>query len=212
MLTLQKSLPSHLDAISRCHAACFDKSFSSRLGMAYIQKTFDWFLCGDNRFLIHVVHNDEVAGYLGAFSPVAPGDGSVSGIMQHAMKEATRSILKKPSLLFHKELLPMYPLVIKNFFRKIFKPKKKTSTKHASKFTKRLGLVVIGVSPKYRGTGVFEMLMQHFEITALEKDIKEMTLTVKKENLRAIHAYTKMGWQISKEHESTYEMNKILRR
>jgi ribosomal protein S18 acetylase RimI-like enzyme len=73
-----------------------------------------------------------------------------------------------------------------------------------------VGLVVIGVHPAHRGSGIFQLLMQEFEKKALGYNIHKLVLSVKKNNARAIGAYTKQGWFISKENEHTLEMCKNL--
>jgi len=54
------------------------------------------------------------------------------------------------------------------------------------------------------------MLMNEFEKKALERKLYKLVLSVKKNNTRAIHAYTKQGWFINIEHEATLEMSKFL--
>ena len=77
-------------------------------------------------------------------------------------------------------------------------------------FDKRAGLVVIGVHPEYRGTGIFDMLMSEFEKKALERNLYKLVLTVKKNNTGAVKAYTRQGWFIIKEHAENLEMAKYL--
>ena len=52
--------------------------------------------------------------------------------------------------------------------------------------------------------------MQQFEKEAGQRNISSMVLSVKKENSRAVHAYTKSGWQIAKENGNAIEMYKTI--
>src|SRR4051812_5611385 len=86
----------HLTAVAKCHMLCFPESFSTQLGLNYVRKTFEWFLVDDNRFLFHIESAGQVIGYCGGFVSKGVGDGSSSGMVQHAFKEAVLGIAKKP--------------------------------------------------------------------------------------------------------------------
>ncbi len=213
MFQLNQSLQPDIYPISLCHQLCFAGSFSNKLGLSFTAKTFEWFLSAENRFLYHVTNNTEVVGYIGGFCPQYHGDGSTSGMMRYAMKEAMFGVAKKPWLLFSKELISFYPLILKNVYRKIFKihPGNKVSgVPVGNSFQQKVGLVVIGVHPNYRGSGIFEMLMQQFEKEAAQRHISSLVLSVKKDNGRAVQAYKKNGWMISKENDKAIEMYKTI--
>lgn len=210
MYLLQKSSKQDIKQIAYCQLHCFEKSFSSRLGFAYTEKSLSWFLSGDNRFLLHVTDNGKVIGYCGGFISKGRGDGSTSGMMQFAMRPAAFGMMKKPWLFFSKEIIPFYPLIFKNMYQKIFPRKTFIQKQHISKVAqeKRQGLVVIGVIPTYRGKGVFETLMNGFEEEARARKVHYLGLSVRKENRRAIQAYQKAGWQMGKELKGSYELIK----
>lgn len=210
MYQLRKSSKQDIEQIANCQLACFEKSFSTKLGQSYTAKTLQWFLTGENRFLFHVVEGETVVGFCGGFISRQPGDGSTSGMMQYAMREAAIGMIGKPWLFFSKEIRPFYPLIIKNISNKIFRKKNllQKSIPTDQPFEKKVGLVVIGVLPRFRGKGVFEMLMTAFENETVERNIQRMGLSVKKDNQHAIHAYEKCGWQVNKEHAGSYEMYK----
>lgn len=202
---------SDINNIAVCHRLCFGDSLSSKLGINYSKKTFEWFLAGENRFLFHVLENDILVGYCGGFYPRFAGDGSTSDMIQYAMKEAVKGTLVRPWLFFHKEVMALYPVIFKNVYRKIFTTKNKAGEiKMTNTPEKRIGLVVIGVHPSYRGKGVFEILMNQFENETLERKFNKMVLSVKKKNTRAINAYKKMGWSVEKENNSSFEMAKLI--
>ncbi|HRH51337.1 MAG TPA: GNAT family N-acetyltransferase [Panacibacter sp.] len=208
-----RSLQCDLKLIAHCNSACFPTSFSTKLGQSFTEKTFEWFLSAENLFLFHIKDDTHVAGYCGGFISRYNGDGSTSGMMQYAMKEAAFGMLKRPWLFFNKELLPFYPLVIKNIYRKLFPGKTRNAELNAptALITQRkTGLVVIGVHPDYRGKGIFEMLMNEFEKESSDKQISEMYLSVKKENIRAVNAYKKVGWYVTKENPFSLEMAKSI--
>jgi len=205
------STEQHTEEISKCHLRCFKNSLSSQLGLAYTKKTFEWFLKSKNRFLFHVVSDGKVVGYCGGFMPQYIGEGSTSGIMQYTMRQAFTGGLLHPWLLFHKEVMALYPLIFKNIVKKMFPKKHAAADAETVKpFDKRVGLVVIGVDPQFRGSGIFQLLMHEFEARAISFNIHKLVLSVRKNNARAIKAYTKQGWFVTKEHLNTQEMCKYL--
>jgi ribosomal protein S18 acetylase RimI-like enzyme len=211
MFTIKNSQTENLPDIAICHSACFPTSLATRLGRSYVQKTLEWFLASPNRFLFHIVDNGKVVGYCGGFMPLKPGDGSSSGMLQYAFKQAIRGIIKNPLLLFHPEVTANYPFLWMNIKRKItgkVKPIKPVSD--AKPFKPYIGLVVIGVHPDFRGRGLAKQLMAEFEKRTHEFEQNEMVLSVKKDNARAIKAYSNFGWTTREEHDKTFVMHKFL--
>ena len=197
--------------VAHCHMASFPDSFGTKLGLAYSIKSMEWFLAGANRFLFHIKEDGRVIGYCGGFQPTGLGDGSTSGMMQYAMKEAATGMLIKPWLFFHKDVLRFYPLIMKNIVRKITGAKNAPVANPAGIHRiPSIGLVVIGVHPAYRGKGCFELLMHHFESECKQRNVAKMTLSVKSSNARAIRAYKKAGWVSEKETGQAIEMYKTL--
>ena len=209
MYQLIKSSQPDLKAIALCHEICFPKSLTVDLGLPYITKTMEWFTKSDHRFLYHVLADDgSIAGYAGGLIPQFIGDGSTSGMMKYAMKEAFQGMLRKPSLLFKKEVVAFYPLVIKNLINKFLRTKKEFESKKVEKSEQKLGFVVIGVHPDHRGKGAFDLLMTSLDNEANARNIKFMSLSVRTENQRAINGYKKAGWFVASGDDVYLVMNK----
>ena len=211
MYKIRATLPSQIDEITICHLQCFPRSFSSKLGLRYVTKSLEWFFEDENnRFLFHIEYNRKIVGYCGGFQSLREGDGSTSGMLQYAMPEAIKGIIRKPYLLFHFELIRRYPLIFKNVRRRIFKNQKNVPVSNDNFNVPKIGLVVIGVLPEYRGKGCFELLMQYFEAECTKRNVTKMTLSVRTSNARAIAAYKKVGWQTGIQTEVAAEMYKML--
>lgn len=212
MPQLNYSQQSNLEAIAKCWMLCFPNSYNTKLGKQFVMKSLEWFLKSPNKFLYHIQNDEEVIGFCGGFIPQFYGDGSSSGMLQFAFKEAVIGMFKNPFILLDKDLRKYYPFIIRNIKKKVGLSKttaafaKPTNYKHQS----IVSLVVIGVHPKFRGQGYFEELMQEFEKNATKQKKIECLLTVKKNNLRAIGAYKKLGWQTKDENEETLTMQKKL--
>lgn len=198
MFQLIYSEPKQLKEIAICQMDCFPNSFNTALGKKFIAKTLTWFLQKNTRFLFHVTYNNQIVGFCGGFAPQYYGDGSSSGMLQFAFKEAVLGILKKPWLIFSKELRSYYPFIFRNIKKKLGISKSIAATPQPTNFVFKpsVGLVVIGVHPSIRGKGVFEILMKEFECNAIKLNISNCNLSVRSDNARAIAAYKKMGWQI----------------
>jgi GNAT superfamily N-acetyltransferase len=192
---------------------CFPTSLSTKLGKKYVTKTLEWFLANPNRFLFHIEEDEKVIGFCGGFVPAKIGDGSSSGMLQHGFNEAVKGLLFKPWLLFHNEVIAQYPFILRNIKRKItgkVVPAPNHIKKITTTFNPYVGLVVIGVLPLKRGTGIAQKLMAEFENKGRELHQQQLILSVKKDNGRAIKAYNNYGWKIKEEHEKTFVLEKII--
>lgn len=212
MYVSEQTKLSQIKNVVECHRKCFSSSLSTKLGSSYLIKSFEWFLSGENKFLFHIMQDSIVVGYCGGFKSSFAGDGSTSGIMQYAMKEAVIGMLKHPMLFFNREVISFYPLIFKNLFKKFLfkKEKNKKLFTPAVGNEKKIGLVVIGVHPDYRGKGYFELLMHEFENECRKRSAVKSTLSVKSTNGRAIAAYKKAGWEIGAKNAQEIKMFKVL--
>ena len=208
---LVSSQKNQLHNIALCHIACFPKSMSSRLGIRYVKKTLEWFLVNPNRFLFHVENEHQIQGYCGGFVPQKIGDGSSSGMLQYAFNEALVGLMTHPWLFFHAEIRHYYRFLWLNVKRKLTGkviPISKPDPMQAE--PSHVGLVVIGVHPDYRGSGAAKLLADEFEKRAKTYNRKELVLSVKSDNLRAVNAYKKFGWQVAKQDKKHLLMNKFI--
>lgn len=212
MLKLDYSQPSNLQGIAICQMACFPNSFNTALGASFVAKSLGWFLSQEKRFLFHVLRDGKVVGFCGGFAPQFYGDGSSSGMLQFAFKEAIIGVLKKPWLIFNKELRAYYPFIFRNIKKKLGIRKSIAAKPEPIDFilVPTVGLVVIGVHPNFRGKGIFELLMNEFEQKAKSLNISTCSLSVRSNNNRAIAAYKKMGWELKQDDGISFVMQKKL--
>ena len=204
---------SDLEKIAVCHISAFPDSLSSKMGHRYLMKMIEWYLSDEKRFLFHIEENGKCAGYCGGMiHDGTQTSGSASGMIQYSFNEAIMSILLRPWLLFHKEIISKYSLITKNI-KKRFKNKKNIivfdQRKKASVIIEpSVGLVVIGVSGEFQGKGYGSLLLQEFENRAKEMNYKLINLTVRNDNTQAIKAYERNGWIRSKLSGNSLEMYK----
>jgi ribosomal protein S18 acetylase RimI-like enzyme len=198
--------------IAKCHIDAFPDSFSSKLGLKYCVKMFDWYLSTDKAFLFHIEKDSKIVGYCGGIiNDGTLSTGSSSAMMQHAFGVAITSLIKRPWLLFHNEILPNYSLIIKNILTKLnLKKTKKQKSNQINKKEPVIGLVVIGVNTLFQGKGYGSMLLSKFEQKAKSYNIHNISLTVKSSNKKAIKSYKLNGWEVSFRDKKTIRMTKKL--
>jgi ribosomal protein S18 acetylase RimI-like enzyme len=71
--------------------------------------------------------------------------------------------------------------------------KTQTTQEHFQTFW---GLVVIGVHPDCHGKGYGSALLQEFERLARTDKVEKISLSVKRDNTKAINSYISNGWKV----------------
>ena len=175
---------------------------------------FEWYLSDANNFLFHIVdkQNEVVIGFCGGmYNDLNRPFGSASGMLQHTFDQAVKSMLVRPRLFFHKEMLRKYLFVLRNIRYKIFGfGKQKSNSERPNKEVPHLGLIVVGVLPEYHGRGIGSLLIQKFEDRATEYNVNTLRLTVKASNQQAIKAYMRNGWHKYAQQGESVAMNKTI--
>jgi ribosomal protein S18 acetylase RimI-like enzyme len=211
---IQYATSNDLYKIANCHIAAFPKSVTSLLGEKVVASMLKWYLSAPNKFLFYSEENGIVTGYCGGF--VMDGSdayGSGSGMTQFGFNQAAGAFASKPWLLLHPEVRKKYAFILTNVARKlglkkelpmaVSQPKPKNEPLTA-------GLVVIGVIPNLQQKGLGTLLQQEFESKAIEMGAKRLSLSVRKQNENAIKSYTKNGYKINDENETSFIMTKDL--
>lgn len=212
MPVIKTSVKSDLRKIAVCHQLSFPDSLSSKMGIPYLTKMIEWYISDDKKFLFHVEEAGRCIGYCGGMiNDGTQATGSASGMIQYSFNDAVKAILLRPWLLFHKELIEKYGLVMKNVKRKFVKKKSVAQASSVKKKSETLtGLVVIGVLPEFQGKGYGSMLLKEFEKRTIELNINKMALTVRNDNHQAIKSYEKNGWMRSVLTGNSLEMVKTI--
>lgn len=201
--------------IAKCHIAAFPKSVTSLLGEKVVASMLQWYLSAPNKFLFYVEENGKVTGYCGGFlMDGSDAYGSGSGMTQFGFNQAAGAFALRPWLLLHPEVRNKYSFILTNVARKlglkkeqpmaVAQPKPKNEPLTA-------GLVVIGVVPNLQQKGLGTLLQQEFERKAIEMGAKRLSLSVRKQNEKAIRSYTRNGYVKRDENETSFIMVKELK-
>lgn len=201
--------------IAKCHIAAFPKSVTSLLGEKVVASMLQWYLSAPNKFLFYVEENGKVTGYCGGFlMDGSDAYGSGSGMTQFGFNQAAGAFASRPWLLLHPEVRNKYKFILTNVFRKlglkkeqpmaVTQPKPKNEPLTA-------GLVVIGVVPNLQQKGLGTLLQQEFERKSIEMGAKRLSLSVRKQNEKAIRSYNRNGYVKRDENETSFIMVKELK-
>ena len=211
-MNLIDSTKEDLKSIAICHRSAFPESLSSKMGVNYLEKMLEWYLVSPKGFMFHMICENEIVGYCGGIIvDGALSTGSASAMTQHSFNSAVKSFLTRPWLFFHPELTAKYKFVLRNIMYRFKKPAKTKVAIAKQSINPYAGLVVIGVNMNFHGIGYGSFLLEEFERKTNELGLKEMRLTVKSTNEKAIKSYLRNGWQKSKLQENSLQMIKILK-
>ena len=208
-----KSKKTDLKSIVECHKSAFPDSLSTRLGSKFIYKMLEWYIVSERGVLFHTSSSKgEVIGYVGGIITLRDGmHGAVTSISQYAFKTFVYSYFVKPWLLFHKENLKKYKIIIKNILTKIGIYNQKLKQK-SREFQPFIGLVVIGVKQDSQGIGLGTLLLTKFENFAKKNQaVVKITLSVNPKNINAIKSYKKNEWKISDFSKNSINMFKFIK-
>ena len=173
-----------------------------------------WYLSAPNKFLFFVEEQGKVMGYCGGFlMDGSDAYGSGSGMTQFGFNQAAGAFARKPWLLLHREVRNKYGFIFTNVLRKLGLKKEQpmaVSAHQAQEEPLTAGLVVIGVLPNLQQKGLGTLLQQEFERKAKEMGAKRLSLSVRKQNEKAIKSYTRNGYVIKDENETSFIMKKDL--
>lgn len=202
--------------VAHCHSAAFPSSLSSALGKTYVRHMLTWYLSTNKTFLFHIIDEHGLcAGYCGGIiNDGTLGTGSASGMAQHSFYQAIWAFITHPYVVFHPEVRAKWPVLWKNIKMRLgLWPKIHSSPEQRREQATepQIGLVVIGVDPKYQGKGYGTLLLKEFERRAVEDfGINHLHLTVRSNNIQAIRAYERNGWVKNKESSSYLQMLKTI--
>ena len=209
LISTQKDILS----IAKCQAICFPDSFAVKLGLPCIEKSLQWFLVNQNRFLVHIENEGKVIGFAGGFMPQFIGDGSKSGMLNYALKDAMKGLLIRPRLIFEPELWRFGLVFLKNKWKRIFKNEMINQSiipNDIQEYINSVALTIIAVHPDFRGQGVVDCLLSYADKIATTHQKPVLCLGVKQKNKIAFSAYSKNGWFFYKKLGDSIVMKKYL--
>jgi ribosomal protein S18 acetylase RimI-like enzyme len=181
----------HIPGMAQCHIKSFPGRFMTEIG-------YHW-LCALYRFFIR---------HRGGICLVAVDtDGKVISLAVGGDSHIRDEFLN--SALFHYLYLIFWKFLSKRIVRRVLlqeltrKLKRKRAAPHSGETTapsnkiRSANLLSICVLPDYEGTGVAGKLIESFQLACKAEGYKRLTLSVLKQNNRAVAFYKKHGWHQS---------------
>ncbi len=206
-MELRLATEADLGIIAECHILSFPKTLSAKLGKAFVIQSLLPFVRDKNKFMLFILENGKCAGYVNA--NIRDGSlGSASSMLQSAFGIGLKSVLKKPWLLFHPEMLSKIGLVLRNIkFKIVGKPHKKNVYK-TPEGSLVVGLPGMCVHPLFRSKGYATKLMLAAESKVKALGYNRLRCTVAIANPAAWKGHLKIGFVIVEEVKGQYKMEK----
>lgn len=190
-IKITKAQEVHISGMAQCHAKCFPGSFMTEMGYNWLRALYRFFI-----------------GHRGSICRVAvDDDGKVVGLAvggdQNIREEFLSSALfRYPHLIFWKFLSKrlVRRVLLQEFIGKLKRksPPANTSNINAPRAVIRSGnLLSICVLPDCEETGVGGKLIESFQLVCKAEGYQRLTLSVLKQNNRAVTFYQKHGWRQS---------------
>jgi len=179
-----------LSAVARIHLQAFPDSALTAMGLAAVRRYYEWQLMGPHDVsALGATDGSELIVFCfgGVFR------GALSGFLQKNRSFLVWPVATHPWLAFNPLFRNRLAIGI-NALRRFSKPHKVVLANQSVKQSK-FGILSIGISPNFQGTGIGKMLMAESEAIARKHGFKEMQLSVSSTNTQAIRFYEALGWE-----------------
>lgn len=140
-------------------------------------------------YAIGAFDNQELVGF--SFSGIFV-DAELHFVLKNWFRYGAQ-MLSKPRLILKIKPLKRILYIIRAIWKR--QKQKKTSTIQNSQKNQKYGLLSITVNPEAQGKGVGKMLMEEVYEDAIERGFSTISLSVHKDNEKAISFYEKDGWR-----------------
>lgn len=192
-MTVRTLTRADLREVVRVHRAAFTDSALTWLGAGAVHRYYDWQIAGPHLCVAVGVWQGEV---LRGFCVGGVFRGAAKGFVRKNRIYLACQVLARPWLVVRPQVRRPLVKVIVNVFG-FHHPA------HASPLTPQVtrpgdrsfGILAIGVDPHGQRRGVGTALMAAMETAAREQEFSRMHLTVRTDNLAAMHFYERLGWR-----------------
>lgn len=196
-MIIRPALYSDLKCIAVVHKECFQGTFISYWGKSLIEKYYKEFYEEKPLFVV-AEEGDEVVGFCMGYQ--SGSKAKKNFIRKNFIQLASRMIVL---------CLSFNCLVIKKCFSLFpFKHDNRSISNEVQ--MPSADLLSICVKDPYKGRGVAKNLIDAFESLLLKNGLPDYSLSVYKNNVRAIRFYEKMGFYVIQETADEFKMYKQL--
>lgn len=187
--------PEELDAIVHTHKTAFQDYFLTNLGDEFLSRFYRTFLEDKGTIAVGAFDGDKLAGFI-----------LCSKNKNEVMKKFYQNHFLFILFSIVLQTVKLNKIIITGLLsrckagmgimKSLFFPDKSLPAEenHGDLSAANVRLLSIAVLPEYKGTGAAKGMMNFFHNYLQENNIPAVGLSVKKDNLRAISFYEKMGW------------------
>lgn len=173
---------SDISLVSRIHAESFPNSRSTKLGMLFVRRMYQWYILNQPGLSFVALLNKEIVGFVAG----AVGGGTLR--FRYTFWQIVWGFLRHPRLLSEAEMFASW----KSHLRK-----RKTRLPAGGQIEMvKILLDSIAVTSGVRGKGVGRQLLNSFEKAARGKNATILGLGVESDNLVARHLYESCDWHL----------------
>jgi ribosomal protein S18 acetylase RimI-like enzyme len=178
----------HIPGMARCHIKSFPGRFMTEMGYHWLCALYRFFIRHNGNICrVALDADDKVVG-------LAVGGGP--NIREEFLSSA---LFRHPHLIFWKFLRKrlVRRVLLQELVRKL---RRKRNVNHSgdiitpNKEVRSGNLLSICVLPECEGTGIAGRLIESFQLACKAEGYQRLTLSVEKENRRAVAFYKKHGW------------------
>jgi ribosomal protein S18 acetylase RimI-like enzyme len=176
------------DAIARVHARAFPDAAITALGPDIIVRYYEWLLDGPHDAeILGAWHADRLVGFCAA----GVFRGAMSGFLRRNRYRLAARVLRHPRLLSNEIVRDRIVAAARTMvrfsrFTQVMTPQEPPHP--------RFAILAVATDPDVRGLGAGRALMLASEQRARERQFAQMTLSVHRDNARAIRFYEQLGW------------------
>lgn len=178
----------HLPGMARCHESAFPHSFMTLMGRGWLQALYGYYLRQERG--VSIVAVDESAGVIGL---AVGGDPAIRGrFLRYALYRYPHLI----ALGFLRSKLVRAVLVAELKRRLVPETSASVEARLDAGWPGPVGnLLSICMVPSAQGTGSAVALLTRFQAECSARGYRTLTLSVMRDNPRAIGFYGKLGWE-----------------
>jgi ribosomal protein S18 acetylase RimI-like enzyme len=181
----------HIPGMVHCHIKSFPRRFMTEMGCHWLCALYRFFIRHPESICwVAVDVNSKVIGL------------AVGGDPNIREEFLASALVRYPHLIFWKFLSKklVRRVLIHELVRKLHRKNtaaRSTDTKSSGTGIRSGNLLSICVLPDYKGTGVGGKLIESFQLACKAEGYEQLTLSVLKENSRAVAFYKMHGWHQS---------------
>jgi len=185
--TIRNLTPEDLGEVARIHRCAFPRSVITQLGEEATKRYYDWLLTGPHDCTARgIIIGGRLRGYFfaGKFR------GALSGYLQRNRVYLSIRVLLTPQVMASEEMREK----VRAGARIVLWRRSNDKGPACLPRLNSCGLLSIAVDPALQGRGLGLQLLQDCEAYAREKGFEAMHLTVKVDNIPAMHLYLRARW------------------